>query len=72
MSLIVTLAKYCEGKSGDAFAAGGNICGSRGDCHRAAASAVPSFIYGWGAPCAGWVTFYVAPLQPPSAGRLKR
>ena len=31
MSLIVTLAKYCEGKSGNAFAAGGNVRGSRGD-----------------------------------------
>ena len=31
MSPLVTLAKYCEGKSGDAFAAGGNVRGSRGD-----------------------------------------
>lgn len=41
MSLIVTLAKYCEGKSGNAFTSGGNVCGSRGNGHKAAASAMP-------------------------------
>lgn len=31
MSHEVTLAKYCEGKSGNAFDAGGNVRGSRGE-----------------------------------------
>lgn len=35
MSHEVTLAKYCEGKSGNAFDAGGNVRGSRGYAERA-------------------------------------